>query len=40
VLQSEKKTVELLDAMDIYIAEKCKIPNKNAQNGSFGSSVK
>jgi len=40
VLQSEKNTVEILDAMDISPPKKCKNPDKNAQNGRIGSSEK
>jgi hypothetical protein len=37
VLQSEKNAMEILDTLDILTAEKCKNPNKNAQNGCIGS---
>jgi hypothetical protein len=40
VLQSEKNAMEILDAMDIETPEKCKNPNKNAQNGRIGISGK
>ena len=40
VLQSEKNAVEILDTMDIWTHENCKIPNKNTQNGRIGSSGK